>query len=279
MYKKLAWVQKVQIFSVEAAKHFVKNDCSNRAQILTFSTLLSLVPLSAVFFGILIYFPVFSQFSQGIENFIFTHFLPATSDILQNYFKSFVHNALRLAGINLVFLLAISIKMIFTMEEFFNAIWQVKKKRPFILAVILYASTLVFFPLLVGMSLLLLSYIGSFSFFSSAADLIWLKKIILTIIPFILILGMFFLFYIVLPYAKVKLNAAFYGALFAAFLFEMLRIVFGWCIRNFTSYEILYGTLSLVPVFIIWIYCVWLIILLGAVFASVLPMRKPQQPI
>lgn len=272
-------LREVKLFSLEVVKHFIKNNCSNRAQILTFSTLLSLVPLSAVFFGILIYFPVFTQFSQGIENFIFTHFLPATGRILQNYFQSFVHNALKLAGINLVFLLAISIKMIFTIEEFFNAIWQVKKKRPFLLAVMLYASILVFFPLIVGMSLLLFSYTASFSIFSSATYIIGLKKVIFTMIPFIVIWGMFFLFYIILPYAKVKLTAAFYGALFSALLFEMLKSVFGWCIRNFISYEILYGTLSLVPIFIIWIYCVWLIILLGAVFAYVLPMRKLQQPI
>ncbi len=263
-------LQKIKIFSLGVARHFIENDCGSRAEALTFSTVLSLVPLLTIFLGILTGFRGFSQFSLHIESFIFSHFLPGTGNTLQLYFHDFINKALKLSAISLIFLLIVAIKMIFSIEEAFDAIWAVKTKRPFISATLLYASTLILLPLLLGMSVALLNYIGAFSFFSYTENIVWLKKITLIIIPFIFIFGLFFFLYVVLPHAKVKLKWALCGASFATFLFEVVKNIFGWYIKNFTSYEFLYGALSLVPVFLLWLYCMWFIILLGATISHVL---------
>jgi len=251
-------------FTWRVGEHFIKNNCGNLAEALAFSTILSLVPLLTIFLSILTLFESFGQFAQLAENFIFTHFLPHTSNTIQFYLHGFIHKALKFSLISLIFLWIIGIKMIFVIEEAFNAIWAVKIKRPLPSALFLYGITLVLFPLALGITAVFISYMLKFSIFSYAAHISLVREITLDILPFTLILGMFFLLYKMIPYTHVKMPCAMGGALFSTLLFFGLKNIFVWYIVHFTSYDVLYGTLSLIPIFLIWVYFMWLITLLGA---------------
>lgn len=261
-------------FLIHFGKHFIKSDCSNRAEALTFSSLLSFVPLLTIFFGVLTFFQSFNAFSTSIENFIFTHFLPSTGDVIQDYFQRFIHNAFKLSGLSLIFLLFVSIKMVFNVENALDVIWKPLKKRSIFRGVIAYTLAIILFPLLVGTGFAVRAYLGSFAFFSYAENALWLKNLILIFFPFFSSFLVFFIFYFFIPSVKVKLKSAVYGGLVATLLFQSLEKIFGWYIKSFTSYEILYGALSVIPVFLIWIYCFWIIVLGGAVFTYVLQYGK-----
>ncbi len=263
-------------FLVAVAKRFIKTDCSVRAEALTLSTLLTLVPFLTIFFVILNFFPLFGQFSNYIENFIFSHLLPGTGNILQKYFHVFVKNAFSLSSISMFFLLLIVMKMVFTVTDTFDAIWETTHKRSFLKAALLYGSIIILLPIFSGISLLVTSYINSLPYSSMPETMELIINIALFLVPFLLIFLCFFLLYFVLPDVKVKMKAAMYAALCTTLLFMIAKNGFGWYIEKFTSYDVLYGALSFLPIFIIWIYFSWIIILLGAIFTYAFqsPVRK-----
>lgn len=263
-------LRKIKNFSVSVGKHFRESHCSTRSEALAFSTILSIVPLLTIFFSILTFFKTFNSFSQLAENFIFSHFLPDAGNTIQLYLHKFVYNALHLSIFTLIFLWIVGIKMIFSIEEAFNALWAIKVKRPLVSAIIFYGATLLLLPIALGISAAVVSFIFTFPIFSYAIHFKWIKEIILDVFQVCLIVGIFFLLYKVMPYTKVKINCALKGALFSTLLFISLKNIFVWYIENFTSYNLLYAALSVIPVFFIWIYCVWFIILLGGAVTYVL---------
>lgn len=267
-------LKEIQRFTWIVGEHFIKNNCGNLAEALAFSTILSLVPMLTIFLSILMLFESFGQFAQFAENFIFAHFLPNSGSIIQLYLHDFVHKALKFSAISLIFLWIIGIKMIFMIEETFNAIWVIKIRRPLPSAIFLYGVTLILFPLILGIVALFISYALTFSVFSYAVHISIVKEVILDILPLILIFGIFFLLYKMIPYTSVKVNCAMEGALFSTLLFFGLKNIFVWYIVHFTSYDVLYGGLSLIPIFLIWVYFMWFITLLGATVSYKLQNKK-----
>ena len=93
-------------------------------------------------------------------------------------------------------------------------------------------------------------------------------------LPFLLELGAFILFYKAIPNTDVSLRHAFIGGVVATVLFEAAKFGFAAYILNFRSYQLIYGALATVPIFFLWIYLSWLVMLVGAVVAAVLKFRS-----
>ena len=94
--------------------------------------------------------------------------------------------------------------------------------------------------------------------------------------PVLFELGAFMLFYQAIPNLEVKLRDAFIGAIVATVLFEAAKFGFGIYILNFNSYQMIYGALATIPIFFVWIYVSWLVLLVGALVAAIL--REKGEP-
>jgi membrane protein len=257
------WLQRVGKFFGFVGKRFVINDGLYRAAALTFSSLLAIVPLMFVVFSLLSAYPVFQSAGIKVQNFIFENFVPATGKIVQAYLQSFTVQASRLSITGIMFLFVTALTVMYTIEDSLNLIWRVRIRRQGISAFLMYWAVLTLTPVLMGLSIAASTYLMSLSWFANdqfgqypVYGLAWL--------PNLLALALFTLLYMVVPNCKVSLKHAFYGALFSATFVQIAKSLFLFYVTTFDTYELLYGAFAILPLFFLWIYYVWLIVLVGA---------------
>lgn len=248
--------------------HFNKDRCTYIAAALTFTSLLSLVPLMTVGFAILRAFPAFQDLSTTVNDFIFSNFVPASSDVIQEHIESFVTQASSLTLVGSIFLLITALMTMSTIEQAFNYIWRVKYRRRGVATFLTYWAILTMAPMLIGISLVVTSYLTTLPFVSETATTIGFKTQLLMVMPFILTTIAFTLLYMAIPNRRIRFKHAFVGGIFAAVLFEVTKRGFAFYVQAFPTYELLYGTLATIPIFLVWVYLSWLIILLGAEIAN-----------
>jgi len=239
------------------------------AAALAFTTVLALVPAAAVTFSMLSMFPVFEQWSQELEKFVYSNLVPATGDLVQSRLQEFVGQTGRLTAFGLLFLLVSALLLLFTIEETLNKIWRVETSRSVVQRILSYWAVLTLAPLLMGASLSLTSYLVSTAF-DGDGDVALARNWFLNTLPFLFEAMAFVLLYTAVPNKPIQFRHALAGGLTAAVLFECTKQGFTWYVSNFHNYEIIYGALSSIPIFLLWIYLSWLVVLAGAEVTAVL---------
>ncbi|HEX5363449.1 MAG TPA: YihY family inner membrane protein [Gallionella sp.] len=249
-------------------RRFNQDRCAQIAASLTFTTLLSLVPLFTIALTLFSVFPVFEHYSSQIKKFLLDNLMPdMATKLITHYVQQFTESAMRLTEVGLVFLAVTATFLLLTIEHAFNTIWRVQYPRPLFKRLIVYWAVLTLAPLLVGASLVLTSWIVGLStgYIShvpvTGIGLLKLLPLLLTCLAFAL------LFYFV-PNRYVPRSHALIGALVAAVAFESMSRAFAYYIGHFPTYKLVYGAFASVPIFLMWIYLSWLAILFGAVIAA-----------
>jgi membrane protein len=242
---------------------------------LTFTTLLSLVPLITVALTLMSAFPVLESFAHVIQDWVFDNLMPDSADVIEQYAAQFVDNAANLTVVGLVFLAVTAVSLLMTIDDAFNDIWRVRYPRPLLRRVLVYAALIGAGPLLVGASLSLSSWLmGAAAGWTSgipyaSVTLIKLSAIALTAIALALL-------YYAMPHRPVALRDALTGGVLAGMVFELTKHGFGFYITQFPTYKLVYGAFAAVPVFLLWLYVSWLVVLLGAVVVAALPEWRRQ---
>ncbi len=259
-------------------QRLAQDHCSSVAQSLAFITLLSIVPLTIVVFALFSVFPIFEQWMAVAQTFIYSQFVPASGEAVQNYLQQFAEKSAQLTVASLVFLLITALLLLATIEQAFNNIWRVTKRRKVLQRILTYWAILTLGPILIGISLSLSYYVFSLPLFSGSEILHGFCAFAFKGLPFLLAALAFLLLYTVVPNAPVKWRHALLGSLFAAVLFEIAKRAFAVFVLHYSSYELIYGAMATLPVFMIWVYVSWFIILLGAALVSALPEWNAPPP-
>ncbi|MBI4041433.1 MAG: YihY family inner membrane protein, partial [Deltaproteobacteria bacterium] len=227
-----------------------------RATALAYTTLLSIVPLIAVSMALFKVFGGFSIVQEKLEPFIFQNLAIGTGEVVKNYILGFMKNlhtgALGITGF--VFLILTVIGLLSTIEAAFDDIWGVRKTRNWLRRFNAYWTMITVGPILLVASLGFGAYVHSIPF---ASFFIYLLPYILTWIAF-------FLLYIYMPNTKVHFRSAILGALIAGSLWELAKYGYTWYAKASVSYNAIYGSLGALPLFLIWLYLGWVIVLIGA---------------
>ncbi len=240
---------------------------------LTFTTVLALVPLLAVALSLFTAFPLFAEFRVSLEKDLLRGLLPEQyAPLILRYLNDFASKAGRLTAFGLIFLVFTALSMILTVDRIFNDIWRVQRRRPLVQRVLLYWSLLTLGPIVVGASLSAASYVMSMSA-GWTAQLPATLRAALELTPFILGASAVAATYVVVPNRKVMWRDAAVGALVAAVLGELMRDGFAWYIKAGTVANI-YGAFAVLPLFLLWVYLSWLVILFGAAIAATAPMLR-----
>lgn len=245
-------------------QRFVDDECFQTAGALSYTTLFALVPLTAAIFGILSAFPVFSVWTQDLTDFIFRNFVPAAGATVREYLLQFAGNASKMTAIGVLVLFLSALLMMSAIEDRLNRIWRVKKRRSSLSRFLLYWTALTLVPILLVSGLALSSYLFALPALGGATLQPGVKDILLRMLPFFTTLVALLLLYILVPNRRVAVRHAVVGAVLGACLFEFAKWGFGQYVSNVPTYQQLYGALAVVPIFLVWIFLSWVIVLLGA---------------
>ena len=234
---------------------------------LAYVTLLSLIPLIAVGVAIFSAFPGFESTRMEIESFLFTNFVPTSSDVIKEHISSFAGNANQMTAVGIGFLAAIALLLIRNVDATLNRIWRIKKKRPMMISFAVYWMVLSLGPVLLGASIGVTSYIVSLVSFADQG-IPGFSGFLLKLVPYGFSMVGFLMLYTLVPNTPVSIRAAIPGALFAAVLFELTKKGFALYISHFPSYEVIYGAVATIPILFVWVYLSWVVVLLGAEFTA-----------
>ena len=234
---------------------------------LSYVSLLSMVPLLAVIFSFFSIFPFFEKLKEEVEEFVFSNFVPALGDAVQEQILSFVENASSMTPFGLLVLLIIAVLLLSSIDHTLNQIWHVRKNRGLIVSYSIYLVVLISSPFLLGTSLAATSYLVSLSGIEEGA-VSSVIKLLLASLPFIGSFLFFLLLYIVVPHTKVHFWSAVSGAMIATLLFEISKSAFALYFINFPVYQVIYGALAVIPLLFIWVFISWVVVLVGAQIAA-----------
>jgi membrane protein len=250
------------------AGRFVQDRCTQTAASLTFTTLLSLVPMITIALTMFSAFPVFENFSVQIKTYLLNNLMPETAGVvITRYMQQFTESAARLTTVGIGFLALTAMSMMLTIDHAFNVIWRVTRPRPLVKRLVVYWAVLTLAPLLIGASLSLTSWLVGLSM-GYAKNIPLFGIGVLKILPVLFTTLAFALLFRLVPNRYVPRSHALIGALVAAVLFETMNRIFGYYISNFPTYKLVYGAFASVPIFLMWIYLSWLTILFGAEIAA-----------
>lgn len=259
----LIWLHRFRGFVILVAGRFLRHQGPQNAAALTFTSLLSLVPLMTVTLAIFSAFPVADRVYEIVQEFVFENFVPASSEQLQLHLAEFISKASRLTGPGTAFLLVVALMMMHNIDVALNAIWEVKSKRSFASKFLIYWAVLSLGPVLIGASVLVTSYIISLPILTEAAST-GTGRQLLSLTPVLASAVAFTMMYQVVPNRRVRFAHALAGGVFAAIMFELAKRGFGFYITQFPTYQAIYGALASIPIFLVWIYLSWVVVLLGA---------------
>jgi membrane protein len=247
---------------------FVQDRCAQIAASLTFTTLLALVPMITIALTVFSAFPVFDDFSAQIKIYLLNNLMPENAGvIITQYMQQFADSAARLTAVGIVILMVTAMMTLLTIDQAFNAIWQVARSRPLFKRLVTYWAVLTLAPLLIGASLSLTSWLVGTSM-GHGKYVSPFGIVILKVLPVLFATMAFALLFRVVPNRHVPKLHALIGAFIAAVVFEAMSRIFGYYISHFPTYTLVYGAFASVPIFLMWIYLSWLAILFGAVIAA-----------
>jgi membrane protein len=243
---------------------WTEDRCPQIAGNLTYTTLLALVPVFVIAVAVLSSAPFFEDVMAQVKVFLLLNLVPEIAGkIITVYMEEFSSNARRLTAVGLVAVLVLSVLLMLIVDRSLNAIWRVKRSRPYWLSVIGYASLLVAGPLLIGVSVSITTYLMTISLSVTDVAPEWNSRL-LRIVPVAVTTLAFFLMYRIIPHRQVPWRHALFGAVVAAVLFEGAKDLFAMYVSHAPTYSLVYGAFAAVPIFLVWVYLSWLVILLGA---------------
>ncbi len=257
-------------FATLVWRRFKEERCLQIASSLTFTALLAVVPIITVTLTLMSAFPVFSELMLHLQQFLVQNMLPEAAESIALYAEQFAENAARLTAVGIAFLFVTAMVVLLTIDRALNQIWRVQRRRPTVQSVFIYWALLTVGPLLIGASLSLTSWLVSQSV-GLVKDVPFAGELVLKLVPILLTGIAFTLVYIAIPNRRVLIRDALSGGFLAALAFEGMKHGFAAYITHFPTHKVVYGAFASVPIFLLWIYLSWLVVLSGAVVAAVMP--------
>ncbi|AXY55716.1 YihY family inner membrane protein [Acinetobacter chinensis] len=263
--KKLPFYDKTWFqFVLFVIRRFEADRCREQAGSLTYTTLFAVVPMLTVFLVIISSIKALEPARQQLQQLIYSNFLPKTTIAFDKAFSAFTEKSSNLTVIGILFLFVTTVLMLTSIETVFNRIWRVQETRNGIVGFMRYWTIISLGPILLGSAFVISSTLASLNVLSNnfagyqvdGSFLLWIISFSLTVLGF-------FILYWTIPNRSVPIRAAAISGLFSAVIFELLKNLFGFIMTNFTSYTIVYGAFAAIPIFLLWIFLSWNIVLLG----------------
>jgi membrane protein len=257
-------------FLVYVGRRFWTDNGPESAAGLSYSSLLAMVPLLAITLGMVSAFPAFAGVEERILDTILNDLLPPVSETGSERIRAFIHNAKALTGPGIIGLAVTAILLLSNVNGAFNTIWRVSEPRPLAMRFLVYWALLTLGPLLLAASMSASSPIFAALSGDGVTGVVrwlmppWLLSVVVGTIGF----GVLFL---VVPNRPIRIPHALVGGLVTAAMFEVLKVAFALYLAVVPGYTAVYGAVAVIPIFLIWLYLSWAVVLIGAEVTASLP--------
>ena len=243
---------------------FNADRCSENSAALTYMSLFALVPLLTVVYTMASAVPAFQGLEVKMQAFMFENLMPDTNSEIKGYLDEFSQQAKNLTGPGIIFLVVTAVLMLRNIEKAFNQIWRASENRSPVSSFMLYWAVLSLAPVTIGAALALSTYLSSFAHVLENYDVIGVQGFMLKIAPLALSTAGFSLIYAAVPNCRVPFKHCLVGGFVAAGAFHIAKSVFTVLVVG-SSYTFIYGAFAAVPLFLLWIYLSWNIVLMGGI--------------
>ena len=248
-----------------AVRFFTTKRVLSQASALTYSTLLAIVPIMAVVFAIARGF----GYNKYIEVWFRDAFSsqPQTAEVIIGFVNSYlVHTKSGVfLGVGLLFMLYTVMMLVSNIEQTFNEIWQVKKKRSLFRTITDYMAMFFLFPILIvvtsGLSLFMATMADNMADFMLLGTAV---RLLIDVSPYILMSLLFIALYVFMPNTRVKVKSAIVPGILAGIAMQMVQLFYIHSQMWVTGYNAIYGSFAALPLFMLWLQISWTICLFGA---------------
>ncbi len=266
--RKSLLLRQLRIF-VLSKRGFDEDKCALQASALTYYTLMSIVPIVAMAFGIAKGF----GFENVLEKILYEKMAGQEEVVgrIVTFARTFLENTKGglIAGIGVALLFWTVIKVLGNIEKAFNEIWGIKKPRSFGRKFSDYLSVMLICPILLimssSMTVLITSQVGvimeKIAILGILAPLV---NFALKFLPFLFLWLLFTFIYIFMPNTKVQFKSAFLGGIIAGTLYQIIQFLYFSAQIMVTKYGAIYGSFAALPLFLAWLQISWLVVLFGA---------------
>ncbi len=256
-------------FIIQVFEQFNKEQCVIRASGLAYTSLLAFVPLVAVTFSLFTSFSAFASMKESIQSNLFNFFIPAKGGEILNYINQFADNTKTLGVVGTILLLITAIMLFQNIERSINGVWHIQKQRKFVFKFIIFTSVLLWGTLFIGASFYITGKIRGLMAFEQLMEIGLFSRFVLWLFPLLLSVSAIFLVMMLVPNTKVFLSSAIVGGITGGVLWELGKGAFAHYAAKSVNYSVIYGSLALVPIFLVWLYLTWIIVMLATVTAYV----------
>jgi len=241
---------------------------SLHAQALTYTTVLSLIPLAAVALAI---FKGFGG-TEGMVDRMMDWALhnisgsPEQQESLAQYVEEFVAkiDTGQISWISILILVWSVLMLLNHIEGSVNAIFGINTLRPFVTRILTYWAVLTFGPLLLAGSFAVTATLQNSSVAGTVSELGDVWKIFLKVMPLLATWVAFTTMYLVIPAARVKFSSAFMAAVITGSVWNLFKYAYAWYAARAVTQQVIFGSLAVIPLFVVWLYVSWVLILFGA---------------
>jgi membrane protein len=256
-------------FVVRVFRRVREVDVDRVAGNLAFTTLLGLVPLFTVAFTYVARLPLFNSWLDALEPTLLKFLLPGSSGTVRAYLAEFTARTADMKGVGIAFVVFTAVMLVAQVEREINAVWGIMSARSIIRRIVVYAVGFVAVPALIGGAVFATTWA-----LETSATAVPLASEAIPTLSRIVGLGIstlvLTLIYALVPARRVPWRAALVAGMLAAVAFEVAKMGFAFYISTVPTYEIVYGALAALPLFLIWVYVFWMILLVGAAISATL---------
>ena len=250
-------------FLVYALRRFLSDGCPQSAAALTYMSLFAIVPMLTLLYSMFSLVLAFQELGGQVEGFIPPKFLPSSGQENTQYLSEFSNQARKLSVAGVAIILVTALLMLSNIEKTFNHIWATTGSRKGLAGFLVYWAILSLGPLLLAVGMIMSTYLMSLRLMVTEVDSLGLVALLFSYLPWLLTWLAFTLLYVAVPNCKVRVVYAAFGGLITTLLFETAKALFGQLVAH-SIYTNVHGAFAVIPLFLIWIYLLWMLILFGA---------------
>jgi membrane protein len=254
---------------LSGAKELYQDEYTYRASALSFTTILSIIPLLSILIYVIEKFKYLSYIHDMGKKYVVNNFLPNSSTEIIAYFNTFSFQAAQAPIFSIGLLFLTSISLIMTIDKSMKMIWNQHAPHKNIVSYLIYPIVILLFPLIIAF----IAIVSSYLYF--LLDTVHVVKIIsFYLVPLIINAGIMAALYKITSNIHMTWPEALQGACIASVFLELTKFGFAIYTKNFANYELIYGSMSTLFIFLIWLYIFWLDIFYGAIVSKLFHEEK-----